>query len=258
MAKHKYNLVRDEPDTRDFIYSAAAPIITPPIVDNSPYCSAVEDQAQTSSCTGNAIVGVVEYEENLEKETFVDLSRLFVYYNERSMEGDIAQDGGAQIRDGIKSVATLGICQESLWPFDDQHLYLKPTTEAYADALKHTALLYRRVNQTITDVEHVLASGHTIVVGISIYASFESDEVAKTGLVPMPDPHEECMGGHAVVVVGYDRPKRLFKLRNSWGPAWGNAGYFFLPYDYLLNPQLGSDFWTITKLGAGTSAVAPT
>lgn len=247
--KRQYNRVKDKHDARDRRYNDARPLARPPVVDLSGKCSPVFDQGDLGSCTGNAWAGALEYEENLQQELFVSLSRLYIYYNERLLDHDTDQDAGAEIRDGIKAIVKYGACEERLWPYDVSQFTVKPSLEAYQEAKQHTAIQYASVAQTENAVTHALAAGHPVVFGIMIYDSFESDEVARTGLVPMPDLNtEQCQGGHAVLIVGYDYNKRLFKVRNSWGPDWGDKGYFYLPFDFVLSPDLAEDFWTVTKI----------
>lgn len=93
-----------------------------------------------------------------------------------------------------------------------------------------------------------LASGYPFVFGFSVYESFESQAVAQTGIVPMPSPNEQLLGGHAVLAVGYDDEQGRFIVRNSWGKDWGMEGYFTIKYDYLLNDNLADDFWTIRRV----------
>jgi C1A family cysteine protease len=246
--KHEYKLVKDSHDPRDHHYNASVPLDTPDVTDLSPGCSPITNQDQVGACTGFSIVGAVEYDENKQREHFIKLSELFVYFNERDFEGDIGEDGGAQIRDGIKLIAKFGVCQEALWPFDETKWKNRPTMEAFQDGLNHRALSYKRVAVTQSDFEHALASGFPIVMGITVFESFESDEVARSGMVPMPNQEtEQCMGGHAVLAVGYDRIKRLVKVRNSWGPDWGDHGYFYLPYDFVFG-GLVDDCWTVTSI----------
>jgi len=244
----KYVRVKDKQDGRDHKYKTTSSIILPRIVDLRANCSPVEDQGDLGSCTGNAIVGALEYLENTQQEEPVRLSRTFVYFNERLLEHTINQDAGAAIRDGIKVVATYGACVEKLWPYDIKAFKNKPSDAAYADALKRKALTYQNLDQTEEALTHCLAHNRPIVFGIVVYSSFESDAVAKTGIVPMPKAHEKNMGGHAVLIVGYDLDKRMFLVRNSWGPKWGDHGYFWLPFDFVLNPDLADSFWTISKI----------
>jgi len=244
----KYIRLTEKHDARDHKYKISSSIDRPKIVDLRPKCSPVEDQSTQGSCTGHAFVGALEYLENLQQQKFVRLSRAFVYYNERLLEGTEDEDAGADIRDGIKVIANYGVCAESLCPYHVRDYKKKPSAAAYADALKRKALAYQRVAQTEDAITHCLAWNRPIVFGIMVYESFESDEVAASGIVPMPGPHEQCLGGHAVLMVGYDLDKRMFLVRNSWGPDWGISGYFWLPFDYVLNSKLSSSFYTISKI----------
>lgn len=250
----RFGWVPDLPDHRDKVY--AAPLVhlgtLPSSVDLRPGCPPVYDQAQLGSCTGNAIAGALEFDQM--KQGLADVftpSRLFIYYNERVMEGTISEDAGAMIRDGIKSVNKIGAPHETLWPYSDANpgpFQKKPSTAAYTDARKHPALLYQRLVQDEMQLKGCLASGFPFVFGISVFDSFESSAVAKTGRVPMPKPKEKLLGGHAILAVGYDDHKRRFIIRNSWGDGWGIKGYFTLPYDYVLDENLSDDFWVIKSV----------
>jgi C1A family cysteine protease len=206
----------------------------------------VYDQLTIGACTAHAIAAAVEYETVKQGlKPITRPSRLFIYYNERLMEGTVDSDAGAQIRDGIKVVSKYGVCQEPEWPYIPDQFAVKPTDKCYTDALKEIVTSYSSVPQILTQMQSVLAQRTPIVIGFSVYESFESQEVATTGIVPMPAQNEACLGGHAVLVCGYQNSTRRFIVRNSWGPVWGLAGYFEMPYEYLLSAQLSSDFWTI-------------
>jgi C1A family cysteine protease len=172
-------------------------------------------------------------------------SRLFIYYNERAMEGTTATDSGAQIRDGIKTVAAQGACSEGEWPYDITKFAVQPPAGCYQDAPQNKALSYQRVVHNLDLMRACLASGYPFVFGMTVYASFESQAVAQSGQVPMPAPNEQTLGGHAVLAVGYDDTQQVFLVRNSWGSSWGMQGYFTLPYAYLSNSNLTDDLWTI-------------
>lgn len=251
MSKHVYGYRPDLPDFRDHYvangsaFLAAMPDTLPATQDLSAQFSAIETQVRIGSCTAQAIVGVLEFLLIKLGLTYDELSRLFVYWNERNYEGTVNQDAGAFIRDGIKVAAALGVCRETLWPYDEDRYKERPPHAAFVDATRRRITEYARVPQDISSMRTVLASGYPIIVGISIYDSFESDAVTRTGIVPMPDASEQLLGGHAVVITGYDQQKKRFKLRNSWGPDWGDSGYFWLPYEYLENPNLASDLWVI-------------
>jgi len=244
----RYGWIRDLPDQRDHFYAAPPEFLLklPPSVDLRPQCPDVYDQGQLGSCTANAIAAALEFDQMKEKKANIFVpSRLFIYYNERAMEGTVNEDSGAQIRDGIKSVAKQGDCPEDLWPYDITKFAVKPPQQCYQQALKFKAVLYQRLSQISNQLKGCLASGYPFVFGFAVYESFESQQVAQTGHAPMPAPTEASIGGHAVMAVGYDDSQNWFIVRNSWGVGWGMKGYFTLPYAYLLEQNLASDFWTI-------------
>jgi C1A family cysteine protease len=175
-------------------------------------------------------------------------SRLFIYYNERKIEGTIEEDADAQLHDCIDTLKIYGVCPESDWPYDVTKFAQTPPLTCYSDALKHHVINAYNINNDINSMKNCLASGYPFVVGISIYESFETQEVAKTGIVPMPIQKEECLGGHTVLVCGYDDATHHWILRNSWGTEWGDNGYFYLPYVYLLDSSLCSDLWYISRV----------
>lgn len=249
-AKHEYILkVKDRIDHKDRVFAATSEqLVVPRTIDLRSQCSPIEDQGDLGACTGHAIVGALEYLENIQHEHFIRLSREFVYYNERVLEGTVRSDAGASIKDGIQVIATYGACEETLWPYDVSRFRQKPSEQAYEDALKRRALAYAAVDQTKEAITQCLALRKPIVFGIMVYDSFESDETASTGLVPMPAVTEKCLGGHAVMMAGYDLDTDRVLVRNSWGKDWGIQGYFWLPFDYVLSPALSDSFWTVSKI----------
>ena len=246
-----YGWLPDLPDQRDRIYAASLATIgaLPPSVDLRGGCPPVYDQGDLGSCTANAIAAALQFDQMKQQvaDVFVP-SRLFIYYNERVMENTVDEDSGAMIRDGIKSVAKEGAPHETLWPYNIAKFRTKPSPRAYKDAAKHRAVLYQRLTQALPQFKACLASGYPFIFGFSVYESFESADVTKTGTVPMPKPEEKQLGGHAVLAVGYDDASGRFIVRNSWGPKWGIAGYFTLPYEYMTDGNLSDDFWTIKRV----------
>jgi len=245
----KFGWVPDLPDARDHLYAAPAPVLRslPRSVDLRPHFKAHPyDQGQLGSCTGNAIAGAIQFDREKQKLSpdFVP-SRLFIYYNERVIEGTVGVDAGAQIRDGIKSVAHQGVCAEKIWPYDIAEFAKKPPVKAFETAAKDKAVSYSRLVTTLNQLKGCLASGYPFVFGFTVYESFESEEVARTGEVAMPGPGEKAIGGHAVLAMGYDDAHRRFLVRNSWGTDWGQKGHFTMPYAYLTDSNLSDDFWTI-------------
>lgn len=257
----RYGWIPDLPDHRDLLYAAPVTALRalPPKVDLRPDCPHIYDQKDLGSCTANGIAAALEFDQMKQKLPGVFTpSRLFIYYNERTMEGTVNEDSGAMIRDGIKSVARQGACPEEpteqhpgpdgIWPYEPGYatnFLKKPPQACYDLAAKHQAILYSRLIRNLNQMKGCLASGYPFVFGFSVYESFQNQEVAKTGVVPMPAPSEQLLGGHAVLAVGYDDELRRFIVRNSWGKDWGVEGYFTMPYAYFLDDNLSDDFWTI-------------
>jgi C1A family cysteine protease len=243
----RYGWVPDLPDQRDHTYAVAAHLVSnlPDSVDLRDQCPDVYDQGELGSCTGNAIAAALEFDRMKQNLDDFTPSRLFIYYNERVLEGTVDSDSGAQIRDGIKSVAQQGDCPETEWAYDISKFADAPPQSCYDDALQYKAVQYQSVSQNLADMQGCLASGYPFVFGFTVYESFESDAVAQTGDMPMPKSREQVIGGHAVLAVGYDNQDRVFIVRNSWGEGWGDAGYFYMPYAYLLDDNLADDLWTI-------------
>lgn len=247
----RYGWIPDLPDHRDYLYAAPVESLAalPTSIDLRSSCPPVYDQGQLGSCTANAIAGADEFEQMKQQlpQIFTP-SRLFIYYNERVTEGTVNSDSGAMLRDGMKSVGTQGACPEDMWPYDITKFQDQPTQECYQVALQHKAILYQRVVQDLNQMKGCLASGYPFVFGFTVYESFESQQVAQDGHVPMPQPSEQELGGHAVLAVGYDDTNQWFIVRNSWGENWGMKGYFTMPYAYLISQGLSSDFWTIRSV----------
>jgi len=258
----KYNWKRDLPDQRDLRFSTllAPPEKLPPKCDLRDQCSPVFNQGQIGSCTGNAMAGALEFlelkelkEKSNQSEPFVydpkvfsNISRLFIYYNERLLEGTTSEDAGANLRDGIKSLNKWGACRETLWNYDPENTFTEPTDNSYQEAQKHKIGSYYKI-VGLTEMKQCLAGGFPFAFGFTVYESFESPEVEKTGIMPLPESNEEVLGGHAVLAVGYDDSTNYLIVRNSWGTNWGQKGYFLMPYDYISKLKLADDFWTIRR-----------
>ena len=241
-----YGYIKDGVDKRDLsLPKVSRAISLPKSVDLRPKMPPVYDQGQLGSCTANAIGAAFHFDELLEGLSPTTPSRLFIYYNERAIEGTINQDAGALIRDGAKVVNKLGVCPEASWPYIEAKFAIKPNPSCYVDGLKHQATIYQRVVQTESDLQGCLATGFPFVFGFDVYPYFESEAMAKDGVLKMPKKGETSVGGHAVLCVGYNA--KYFIVRNSWGNTWGVGGYFYMPYAYMLSKMV-SDIWTFRKV----------
>jgi C1A family cysteine protease len=239
---------RDKPDARDHAYVAPAALLKqrPARVDLRPQCPPVYDQRPLQSCTANAAAAAIQFERRRRglQPDFIP-SRLFIYYNERTLLGTADQDAGAPLREAIKALVKQGDCPEEHWPYDHAKVNVAPPERCYQDAVRYKQVAYKRLPQDLAQLQACLASGRPFLLAFAVYESFETPEAARAGAPPLPKPGEKLLGNHAVMAVGYDDAHRRFIVRNSWGPQWGDAGYFGLSYDYAVDPKLAGDFWTL-------------
>jgi C1A family cysteine protease len=243
-----FGWVPDLPDQRDLMYSAPVMVMKkiPPKKDLRSKCPPVYNQGHIGSCTANALGAAFQFARRKQKLKDFIPSRLFLYYNERVMINTVNSDSGAYIRDGIKSLNKNGICPEKEWKYIEEKFTVKPPKKCYDDALKSTVKSYERLNNTnLTQLQSCISEGYPFVFGFTVYESFLSQAVAKTGMMPMPKAKEKVAGGHAVMAVGYDDKKQVMIVRNSWGKDWAVKGYFYMPYSYITSSHLCDDFWTI-------------
>jgi C1A family cysteine protease len=245
--KFKYSWIPDTPDPRDFKMKVAPPVTLPPKMDNAGLVSTVYNQGFLGSCTGNSSALAFDFARAHDGLTPMKPSRLMIYYDERVIEGTVKVDAGAMNRDAIKTLADTGVCTETTWPYIERKFAVKPSKTAYRQAASHKVSAYYRVeNTSIQAIKSAIFTGVGFIFGISVFSSFESPEVAKTGIIPMPDlSNESMLGGHSVYALGYDDETRMVKARNSWGEEWGDKGHFYIPYAYLTDPGLADDFWNI-------------
>ena len=252
--KRKYGWKQDKGGIRDRAFSTHplyATISLPPSVDLSGGDPPVYDQGDLGSCTGNGVAYILAYAQHQQHGgDWMTFSRLFIYYNERFMEGSVNTDNGAQIRDGITSVRTQGAPPETLWPYDVDCFAAQPTPAAYSAAQNYLALTSYRVDNTDgVGLRKALAAGFPVVFGTVVYAQFET---LSPGDATVQIPFGTPMGGHCLVVVGYDDKTQLYKVRNSWGVSWGEQGYCYFPYTYLHNPSWTGDCWVVSSVSAKT------
>ena len=257
-----YNLKRQKQDERDYKLQLVKVEDLPNKIDLRKDCPQVFNQGDVGSCTAQAGVAARMMLDDINTV----LSRLYLYYKEREMNGDIKEDSGATMRDVCKALNKYGVCEETIWPYDVKKYADTPPIEASLKAEQYKIKSYKSLRGTPAIKEYLAVYKKPVLIGMDVYDSFESYSVAKNGKVPMPNKFESYLGGHAILIVGYDDALKVAKkrgffawlfgrkekmvdsgcfiCRNSWGADWGDDGYFYLPYDYV-NQGLAYDAWVI-------------
>ncbi len=210
----------------------------PEKIDLRPYMTRVEDQGQIGSCVANATAGAYEYLYKIATGEDVDVSRLFVYYNGRVLNGTDQEDAGMLCEDAIQVVLDHGVCTEQTWRYAPKNVFKEPSNDAYDEATAFKVDSYLQVPWSLAMWKHALAHGYPIIFGVNIYTSFQT-EGEKKGMIPLPDKENEKLeGGHAMLCVGYSDEYEVFIVRNSWGTHWGDKGYCYIPYAYMEDADL--------------------
>ena len=242
-AVRQYGWVPDLPDFRDYPYSQISTNKRLPSTDLRGFCPPIVDQGPYNSCMTNALAAAVAFDLIKAGNPPVPMSRFFLYYNCRAVQGNVSSDAGTSMRVGCQSLVNHGICPETEWPYTPAKFAVAPSPSCNADGLVHRIVSYFRLS-TLADMLDCLAQGFPFVNGLIVYSSFRAPA---GGVVPMPLATDQRLGGHGVMIVGNIESDQLFIGRNSYGMGWGNAGYFTIPYAYLTNPGLAGDFWTIRR-----------
>ena len=247
--KRIYNWRPSLPDARDFQYHLSKDFIAnlklPGSVNPLTQFIAAYDQGRLGSCTGNSSARLFAHRYFVETKILLMFARLFIYYCARAEEGTVKTDSGAEVRDIMKAGATFGIPLEKVWPYIISKFAVKPSAKVYALAKKDLMLQYQSVKIDLNIIKQSLAQGNPCVGGFTVFSSMESNEVAQSGIMPMPKKGEKKLGGHSVVWDGYDDAKQILWCENSWGTSWGQQGRFTMPYAFL---NYCSDFWNLTKV----------
>jgi C1A family cysteine protease len=271
MILRRFGWKRDLPDHRDYTMDneAVKPLvdkfesIIKDKVDLRDKFSPVENQGTIGSCTANAAAALVEYFQMASYGKFLDVSRLFLYYGARYLGGYFPGDNGAEIRNVIGALAVFGGPPEMFWPYDEAQVDEVPPNPCFAFGQSFQAMQYYRLdpagiktNKLLYDIRLHLSNQIPVIFGFTCYSSM--DQPVKEGEIPYPAANERVVGGHAVVIAGYDNNKVIINpfnksktsgallIRNSWGTDWGVRGYGWLPYEYVLK-GLAADFWVLLK-----------
>jgi len=222
----------------------------PQRVDLRSYMTNIESQGGLNSCVANAVAGAYEYLVKRHKGLDYDVSRLFIYYNGRYLGGGEIEDQGTYIADAIEGLKEYGACSEETYPYKEKIVNEEPNEEAYSEAEAFLVESVERIDNKIDNWKSTLAEGNPIIFGVLLYDSFDNHR--KKGLIPMPSSSEQSRdthAGHAMLCVGYSDPDQVFIVRNSWGQSWGDAGYCYIPYRYLINDDFNmGDSWIIKRL----------
>ena len=246
MKNYSLGWIPDVPDCRDvpFRLTFRMPPGLPPSVDLRAGCAPVEDQESLGSCTAQALVGALEFFQIKAGLPVKDLSRLFAYFNARRLGGTILFDSGSTIRTVVKAGRRFGVCRESLWSYDTSKFADTPPPECYKEGREHQITAYQRLTG-LDEIKACLAMGLPVVFGFAVYEHVMSEEVGQSGILRVPEESEGMLGGHAILAVGYNQAAKTILFRNSWGAAWGQAGYGTMPYEYFTTLALASDFWAV-------------
>jgi C1A family cysteine protease len=269
----KFGWVKQPEDKRDYTIDFEAlpgkKAVLPPKVDlrTTGFMPPVVDQGDHGTCTANAKAGVNGYMEAKQGHVAFPFSRNFIYYEiVKGIAGENPMnDPGADIRDTFAEGLKFGGCKEPTWPYDNLHFGVKPNTKAISEALLYKDISYAALDKVgtpvstiLTNAKTMLASGYPFEFGFTVLKSFMS--IGKNGLMPFPAIGDEELGGHAVMAAGYDNSMKCpntktpgaFLIRNSWGVAWGLAGYFWMPYEILTRPFNGQrmmmDLWALGSI----------
>jgi C1A family cysteine protease len=240
----KFGAKRDVHDVRDRMYRGArAPFVVPPQIDLREFGGPIKDQGEEGSCTGHAFSSAREWIARKYEGTSPVLSPQYLYAEELIADGSFPKDEGAMPRTGCQVLCDVGCCETAVYPYVAEKI-TNPTAEQSANANTYKTGAYHRIG-TLDDFLNCLADATPwpVLVGFTVYDSFMTQQVADTGIMPAPKPGERQQGGHEVLCLGYDRPKQLALLQNSWGDGWGQKGYFWMPFETITSPD--TDLWMV-------------
>lgn len=258
--RQNFGWLPDLPDFRDRLafprkdaVAAAAPSLPPRVDLRDAYRFEIKDQGNIGSCVAQAVSSAIEFEQNvrpddpdvsdfLEEDRKFPVSRLYLYYEARKAIGMTEIDSGSHIRDAMRVAYNLGVPRETGWRYDESQFATPPPARQYRSAPFHKITSYQSVAVDNNEIRMAVAANHPVVFGVALFNSFF--RAADNGQVPMPQYSDQYLGGHAMLIVGYNDVTRRYLVLNSWG-MWGDKGYLHMPYDYIGNRSLGSDYWLL-------------
>jgi len=240
-----YNYKFQDIDARDYIYQHRhVPLLKSFYIGDSIQSCPVLDQFDIGSCVANASY-VLFYIESKKK---INVSRLQLYFCSRAVDNlSLTEDTGVSIRGCMNAVRKYGLCDEKRWSYNTSNFSKLAPSTSFTQTYSLTNFVYTFIPQNLQSIINCLSNGHPIMLGIYVYQSFESDNANKYGVIPMPNVNtEKSLGGHAIVIIGFDSSKKVFKFQNSWGTSWGDKGFGYIPFDYILNSNLAADLVSVT------------
>jgi len=246
-----YGWRHDLPDPRDLMYDPLRVKFDQNGVDLRSQFPPVYSQGSLNSCSANALAGAIAFDQQRNDNVRFRPSRLFIYYVSRRIvsKNNVEYDCGASIRDSIKAVARLGVPQEKTWPYLIRQLRSKPSSQAFREAISERKTVlrsYARINQNIDMLRACLAEGYPFIFGFVVFDRFET--VKSSGIISLPKAKDKPQGQHAALAVGFDNTSKCFIVRNSWGVNWGDGGYGYMPYEYIVHEEWAHDFWMLRSL----------
>lgn len=235
------------------MFTASTGASLPESVDLRLKMSLVIDQGNIGSCTACAASSAYQT-----LDPSWDPSVLFLYYNTRLLDGNTNVDNGASVSQTVYALYKYGLCSNGNWPYLNNTWNIRPSQVCYTEGLEHQSLTYFNIAEDHYQLKSCLNAGYPIIVGIMVYSSFETQSVTQTGIVPMPTQGEQLLGGHCVLICGYNDSQQVYICKNSWGTTWGDNGYFYLPYGYISQTNnLASDLWVVTSVESTTEIQVP-
>jgi C1A family cysteine protease len=246
-----YGFRRDERDPRDRIFTMKLTRASlPATVDLRKWMPPIMEQGDIGSCVAHAACSTLQWHVKRAGGPVQPLSRLGLYFFTRQIEGTVLEDAGCEARNCIKAIKKFGVAPETLWPYVESKFKDTPPKDWTKLGDYWNSLTYERVPVNNNSVKTALASGFPVMIGLTLFESFESERVEKTGIVPYPDIDKEgTVGGHEMLAVGYGQKKGYFTVANSWSTEWGDKGYCYIPERIVGSPFFGADYWIIKNLG---------